>query len=100
MQNRRVGTAHHVFRKNSHLVGNAHPTQIVAIVLLGLFLLGDVVQAAPDPPINVIAEDHPFDEGEQIDVTFILSPDDVKDAEPKKVERYVLEALGGIQGEV
>ncbi len=53
--------------------------------------------APPAPPASVKATNHPWDEGEQIDVTIELSPDDVppktdNDAEPKKaVARYVIQ---------
>ncbi len=35
------------------------------------------VQAqAPAPPTNLTAKDHPWDSGERIDLTWVLSPDD------------------------
>jgi hypothetical protein len=65
------------------------------VFLIGTALLcgrGQSIQAAPPAaPESITAEDHPLDEGETIDVTIVLSPDDVQKADPKKVERYTLQ---------
>jgi hypothetical protein len=65
----------------------------MGVLLCGFLLLSadQAKAAAPAPPLSVKAVDHPLDEGEQIDVTFELSPDDVKDADPVLVERYVVQ---------
>lgn len=67
----------------------------VAILLFASVHASDA--APPAPPASIKATDHPWDEGEQIDVTIELSPDDVpskkhNDADPKKVvARYVIQ---------
>ncbi len=56
------------------------------------------VQAEVAPPKSITATDHPLDEGEQIDVKFELSPDDQKDADPKKVARYMVQRSAELHG--
>ena len=58
---------------------------------------------APQPPASIEARDHPGDDGQQADVVFGLSPDDIEGADPPRVERYVISKsgeLGGVYTEV
>ncbi len=66
--------------------------RLIHLGVLALLVISGSAQAAPPaPPKSIMAEDHPLDEGEEIDVTFELSPEDVPNAEPKTVERYELQ---------
>ena len=60
-------------------------------VIWGWIGVPEDLHAAPAPPASVKAGDHPLDEGEQIDITFELSPDDKPDAKPRLVDRYVVQ---------
>jgi hypothetical protein len=72
--------------------------------LLALALLAspaaaqDPPTAAPRPPASVTAADHSWDDGQAIDVTFVLSPDDDPAAGPKPIERYVVLRAGEYGG--
>jgi len=78
-------------------------------ILISLFG-ANVFADAPRPPEDVHARDHAWDGGDQVDVTFGLSPDDrplaVPDADadaaaraaPKKVVRYAIERCGEYGG--
>lgn len=48
----------------------------------------DLKAANPAPPSNLIAKDHPNDNGEAIDVTWKLSADDKPNVKPPLVDRY------------
>lgn len=52
----------------------------------------------PRPPESITANDHPWDDGTKIDVTFSLSPDDGSHEHPPKVARYVVERSGEPNG--
>src|SRR6202453_3275357 len=54
--------------------------------------------AAPRPPADIKAADHPWDDGTKIDVTFALSPDDRPDAKSKIVAFYTVERSGERDG--
>lgn len=45
-------------------------------------------EAVPRPPESVRAVDHPNDAGTSLDVSWELSPDDVPDADPRRVLKY------------
>lgn len=64
---------------------------VVLSFLVGVMANLEISQAAPASPTSVTADDHPLDEGEQIDVTFELSPDDKADEKPRVVDRYVVQ---------
>ncbi|GAB4153990.1 MAG: hypothetical protein Tsb009_30530 [Planctomycetaceae bacterium] len=78
---------------------------IVVGIFLGNGLTGDFQNslmakenAKPQPPSDVQAKDHPWDDGTKIDVSFKLSPDDTEDASPKKVLLYVIQRAGEYNG--
>jgi len=61
--------------------------------------------AAPQPPTELTAVDHPWDGGDKIDVSFKLSPDDkpltdeeTKAGKEKRVLRYVIQRAGEYRG--
>ena len=54
----------------------------LALILLPLSL-PTTAFSAPAPPTDVAAGDHPWDGGSKIDVSWTLSEDDRKDADPK-----------------
>ena len=62
------------------------------------FFLFPFALTPPAPPGDLRAVDRPWDGGDRIDVTFKLSADDVKGAEPKQVVRYVLQRAGEYGG--
>lgn len=53
----------------------------------------------PKPPSELKAVDHPLDGGDNIDITFKLSPDDTAKDEHKKVVRYVVQIAGEKNGQ-
>lgn len=63
---------------------------LLLLLLLGANAATAQSEAKPAPPSNVVATDHPWDGGDQIDVTFQLSPDDTPDADPKLVDHYLV----------
>lgn len=52
----------------------------------------------PRPPASVSARDKPLDNGGTILVTLELSPDDVPDAAPRRVEQYIVTRAGEYGG--
>ncbi len=65
---------------------------VAMVFVVGVFFLPNESRAAvPAPPRDVTASDHPFDNGEQIDVTFKLSPSDKPGLKPPAVARYVVQ---------
>src|SRR5262245_19655131 len=70
-----------------------------ATLMLCLLAAAPLYAAPPRPPESISAQDHPWDDGDQIDVTFGLSPDDTENADPKLVLFYKIERseeLGGV----
>lgn len=70
---------------------------------LATILFLPVFAAAPAPPSDLTAADHRWDEGEQIDVTFKLSPDDTAEGNHENVARYTIQRspeYGGLYEDV
>jgi len=81
--------------------------RLLSLATLGLPLLGGPVLAqqadtaaaedaqtgSPAPVSDVVARDRPNDAGDGILVTWTLSPDDVAEAQPRRVIRYEIERL-------
>lgn len=81
----------------SHRLGRSGFRFWVGLILIvGMPLASNA--AEPPPPAEVTAADHPLDGGEQLDVTFQLSPDDTQDADPKLVARYEVQRSAELQG--
>ncbi len=75
------------------------PSVLLAIVLLTSHTAAQAPSAAePRPPVSVTASDHPWDDGQAIDVTFGLSPDDDPAVSPKPVQGYVVLRAGEYGG--
>src|SRR5579871_5669456 len=60
--------------------------------VLSLLFFNSVVasgqEATPQPPQNLTVVDHPNDAGTALDLKWELSPDDLPDAEPRRVIKY------------
>lgn len=72
-----------------------------AAALWVIWVFAPVLALGADPlakPAFLRAANRPWDGGETILVTIGLSPDDVPDAEPKRVERYLLQRVGEFHG--
>ncbi len=67
------------------------------VAILGVFLLScGAALALPAPPSGLIIQDHPWDNGHALDVTFQLSPDDT--AEGSSVIAYSIRRAGEYGG--
>ncbi len=86
-----------------------------AFVLAASLALPDFLQAAdsddprtepassvsptpPAPPSDLTGQDHPWDGGDNIDLSWTLSPDDKEDAKPKRVAYYKILRSGEKSG--
>ena len=68
------------------------------LVILSSLPIAPAFGEAPKPPSDLKAVDHPWDGGDRIDVTFKLSPDDVRESKPEKVLRYAIQRSGEYRG--
>ena len=79
----------------------AGQTWLVQLVLVFSYLLTAYTPtyAAPQPPSNLIAVDHPHDGGAVLDLRFDPSPDDPRSDDPLVAYEYIVLASGEFHGE-